>query len=214
MAHYRFLLLVLAVCLLHAVASPVSDLDSLITARKEESFNDLQFNDHLDTRRPLLASATGSDVDEARAVVRDAIATMTKLNKARLDRPIRDAAAAKFGLNDTQRNEENQPLLQISERIAHAAALVAEADMAASLAKGSTTLVKRAAGSFWMKDIQRQGTVPWGNDPQYKVSSQLSAKEDGGRARAFALSTQLTTQCPPGLSQCRRRLSRRPHRCL
>ncbi|KAL3441195.1 pectate lyase superfamily protein-domain-containing protein [Aspergillus insuetus] len=41
--------------------------------------------------------------------------------------------------------------------------------MAASLSGGSFKLSKRAAGSFWMEGIRRQGTVPWGNDAGYKV---------------------------------------------
>lgn len=32
-----------------------------------------------------------------------------------------------------------------------------------------------AAGSFWMESIARKGTVPWGNDPSYKVLVHLSA---------------------------------------
>ncbi|KAL4941643.1 hypothetical protein BDV06DRAFT_212488 [Aspergillus oleicola] len=118
---------------------------------------------------PLLTGTTDASIGEAREIVRDSIARMTKLNKARLDSPIRGVVYPRSGANFTRSNEEHPPLLHITEDIAHAAAVVAEADMAAQLTIGTSTLDKRAAGTFWMKDIQRQGTVPWGDDPQYKV---------------------------------------------
>jgi hypothetical protein len=64
-------------------------------------------------------------------------------------------------------------LLEITPAISHAAALVVEADMAASLSDGSFKLSKRAAGSFWTEGIRRQRTVTWGNDAGYKVSGGL-----------------------------------------
>ncbi|KAL4805582.1 pectate lyase superfamily protein-domain-containing protein [Aspergillus unguis] len=157
MAQQLLLALLAAFFVLRALASPISDGHGLVTARK---YGELQ---------PLLANATHSDIDEARVIVRDAITAMTKLNKARLDAPIREASRLESSNLTRTAARAYPPLLQITEEIAHAAALVAESDQAATLANGSSTLAKRAAGTFWMQDIKRQGTVPWGDDPQYKV---------------------------------------------
>ncbi|KAI9374086.1 pectate lyase superfamily protein-domain-containing protein [Aspergillus egyptiacus] len=123
------------------------------------------------SRKPPLPNAPEPSVDEARQIVQDAIAKMTQMNKARLESPIRGSYKLGSGTNITRRSGEGSapPLFEITERVARAAALVAEADMAASLANGSSTLDERAHGSFWMQDIRRQGTVPWGDDPNYKV---------------------------------------------
>ncbi|KIA75922.1 hypothetical protein HK57_00283 [Aspergillus ustus] len=93
---------------------------------------------------------------------------MTKLNKDRLENYSRRSnAGAKLA---KQRRESSiSPLLNITSVISHAAALVAEADMATSLADCSITLSRRADGNFWTEGIRRQGTVPWGSDANYKV---------------------------------------------
>lgn len=153
---------------LQAIASPVLDVDGLIAPRAAESPPVAQ-NDVENARQPLLVDATEASIDEARVVVKDAIARMTKLNKARLDNPILGSYKSRPGTNITRSGSEYPPLLEITKEIAHAAALVAEADMAANLANGTSTLAQQAAGTFWMQDIRRQGTVPWGNDPAYKV---------------------------------------------
>ncbi|KAL4918625.1 pectate lyase superfamily protein-domain-containing protein [Aspergillus aurantiobrunneus] len=170
MIRLHFLIVLKACIFLQVIASLISDDNALATPRKEE----LQFTVHpqegFSTRQPLLVNATDASIDEAREVVRNAIATMTQLNKARLDKPIRETFKLQSGTNHTRRNDgDYPPLLQITEGVAHAAALVAEADMAAGLANGSSSLVKRQEGTFWMRDIRRQGTVPWGDDAQYRV---------------------------------------------
>jgi hypothetical protein len=59
-------------------------------------------------------------------------------------------------------------LLTITDEIAEAAALVAEAD-AIGRAGNVTKRTVAASGTFWMGSIARKGTVPWGDDPGYKV---------------------------------------------
>ncbi|KAL4820991.1 pectate lyase superfamily protein-domain-containing protein [Aspergillus spinulosporus] len=158
------------VCIpLGVIASPVLNIDGLIAPRAAELHLEVAQNDVVNARRSLLVDATEASIDEARIVVHDAIVRMTKLNKARLDNPIRDSYRSRPGTNITRSSDEYPPLLEITKEIAHAAALVAEADMAASLANGTSILARQAAGTFWMQDITRQGTVPWGNDPTYKV---------------------------------------------
>ncbi|EAQ92534.1 hypothetical protein CHGG_00769 [Chaetomium globosum CBS 148.51] len=76
------------------------------------------------------------------------------------------------------------PLLAITEEIAWAAALVTEAEATAlpgGVNSGTTHFnpsnstsrgIKRRApvrGTYWMETIARKGTVPWGDDPTYKV---------------------------------------------
>ncbi len=65
-------------------------------------------------------------------------------------------------------NEEVTPLLQITDRIAEAAALVAESNAAAA-AGNATERAVASSGTYWMESLSRKGTVPWGNDPAYVV---------------------------------------------
>ncbi|KAL4754843.1 hypothetical protein BDW72DRAFT_200512 [Aspergillus terricola var. indicus] len=165
-----WLVVFLGACIpLWVIASPVLDIDGLIAPRAAKLHPEVAQNDVVNARQPLLVDATEASIDEARIVVHDAIARMTRLNKARLDNPIRDSYRSRPGTNITPGGDEYPPLLEITKEVAHAAALVAEADMAAELANGTSTLAQQAAGTFWMQDIRRQGTVPWGNDPTYKV---------------------------------------------
>lgn len=123
---------------------------------------------------PLLKRASPATLDQARKIVKDAITESSKLNKARLANPPRNKYALKPG--NTQENARTSvanatvplPLLTITDEIAEAAALVAEADAVG----GAGNVTKRAvaaSGTFWMGSIARKGTVPWGDDPDYKV---------------------------------------------
>ncbi|KAH6649971.1 pectate lyase superfamily protein-domain-containing protein [Chaetomium tenue] len=101
------------------------------------------------------------------------------------------ATAPNNNNNNTRRDQSGDdndapptPLLVITEEIAWAAALVAEAEAAApsggvnsgtthsNPSNSSSSGVKRRApvrGTYWMETIARRGTVPWGDDPTYKV---------------------------------------------
>lgn len=113
---------------------------------------------------PLLKRATAKDVASARAIVADAINESGALNKARLARPSRGG---------NKRDVESlppRPLLRITNEIAEAAALVAEADT--SEADGGAAVTRRqvaGGGTYWMGSISRKGSVPWGDDPEYAV---------------------------------------------
>ncbi|OJJ00551.1 hypothetical protein ASPVEDRAFT_128758 [Aspergillus versicolor CBS 583.65] len=170
MVKIKFLKVLGACVSLQAFTGLASGVDALVTPRKEESPSIFPSRGEFNSHHSLLNEATQESIDEAREVVRNAIITMTKLNKARLDSPIHNTYSLYSGANFTRRNDHSYPpLLHITEEVAHAAALVAEADRANQLATGSATLTARAEGTFWMKDIRRQGTVPWGDDAQYKV---------------------------------------------
>jgi hypothetical protein len=93
---------------------------------------------------------------------------MTVLNKARLANPARNQYGAKSTLTKAKRSTDGPPqLLNITTEIAEAAALLAnvKTEPNSTMTQSNTM----AAGSFWMEGLARKGTVPWGNDPGYKV---------------------------------------------
>ncbi|KAK1703500.1 LOW QUALITY PROTEIN: pectate lyase superfamily protein-domain-containing protein [Colletotrichum lupini] len=134
--------------------------------------------------KPLLNAASSSDLEKARGIVTIAIAASSKLNKARLNSPLRNQYRLKPGtviggaiVNETRRTRrddpEPPPLLEITDEIAWAAALLAEAeaDMPQDGVKVPSRNITRraAAGSYWMESIARKGIVPWGDEPSYAV---------------------------------------------
>ena len=150
-------------------------------------------NDTDPTTMPLAKSATMEGLEKARKIVEDAMAESAKRNQARHARPARNVYRLKPGTvvgdkrksrrQDADAAEPPPPLLEITPEIAAAAALVAEAEAV----DGLGNLTKRAvvaprAGTFWMESIARKGTVPWGDDPNYKVFRNVKdygAKGDG-----------------------------------
>ncbi|KAI0814551.1 glycoside hydrolase family 55 protein [Xylaria sp. FL0064] len=123
---------------------------------------------------PLLKKASAQDVAHAETIVDTAINKSSQLNKAHLASPLRNKYGLKpgtvvaGGTSKQGKTTAPPPLLYITDEIAQAAALVAESD--ARKAAGNTT--RRAAavsGTYWMGSLARKGTVPWGNDPEYKV---------------------------------------------
>ncbi|KAK1911450.1 hypothetical protein P3342_012751 [Pyrenophora teres f. teres] len=132
---------------------------------------------------PLLKNASMTDIEKARKLVEQAITESSKRNAARLLNPLRNQYRLKPGtvtgqpnmrmesFNDNGKDETPvTPLLDITDDLAAAAALVAEADAvgkAGNLTRRTTT--KRATGSYWMGSIDHKGSVPWGGDASYKV---------------------------------------------
>lgn len=126
---------------------------------------------------PLLKRATPQNIQDAQAIIESAMAESGKLNMARLAKPLRNTyglrpgtvvgGSAVTGANATT-NQDVTPLLQLTDAIVEAAALIAET----SAVSGIGNMTKRAVaatGTYWMGSITRQGTVPWGNDPAYKI---------------------------------------------
>lgn len=133
---------------------------------------------------PLARRATPSALERARAVVQQAIAESARRNEARYQNPLRNqhrlrpgtvVGGQTVGAERRRRHrrdlgEAPPPLLEITDEIADAAALVAEADALA--AGGNNITVSRrqsGAGSFWMASITRKGIVPWGDNSTYTV---------------------------------------------
>lgn len=126
---------------------------------------------------PLLKRATSQQLQDARAIVEQALAESSKLNQARLEKPLRNTYGLQPGTvvggsivpnATTNPNQDVTPLLQITDQIAEAAALVAEADAVAATGNVTKRAVA-AAGTYWMEALARKGTVPWGDDPEYVV---------------------------------------------
>jgi hypothetical protein len=118
-------------------------------------------------------NASSNDIDVARKIVKDAIARMTELNKARLAKPYRNNYNLKPGTKVSKRDDGTlpRPLLDVTDEIARAAALIAEldADTASDGTSNANPPLEKRAGTFWMESIARKGSVPWGNDASYKV---------------------------------------------
>jgi hypothetical protein len=122
------------------------------------------------------SNATLSDIDAARAIVKDAVAKMTKLNKARLDKPIRNNFSLKPGTKgpkNVRRAVAVPALLSVTDDMARAAALLAEVDIDTTLNATESTgkSHEKRAGTFWMETLgqRHKGTVPWGGDSSYRV---------------------------------------------
>lgn len=142
---------------------------------------------------PLLRNATSAELERATRLVEDALLRSAKLNAARLASPARNSHRFNPGTmlrGAPREDEETPPLLDITEEIATAAALVSEADAAGSCLAGNQSYVQHAwrpvqttaSGTFWMEHIDRRGTVPFGNDPDYKIFRSMidyGAKGDG-----------------------------------
>ncbi|KAI0402848.1 pectate lyase superfamily protein-domain-containing protein [Xylaria palmicola] len=97
---------------------------------------------------------------------------MTTLNKARLAKPSRNNFRLKPGTRAAKRVNDPRPkLLEVTDEMARAAALLAEldADRISNATLPTAAPAGKRAGPFWMEGIARRGTVPWGNDASYKV---------------------------------------------
>jgi len=127
----------------------------------------------------LLTNTSLSDLEKARIIVEKAIAGSSKLNQARLLNPMRNNYGLKPGTFTGQSKAKRHlraredgtpvpPLLSITDSIANAAALVAEAD-AAGIPGNLTKRAVPAKGTYWMGSIARKGTVPWGDNATYAV---------------------------------------------
>lgn len=159
-----------------------ASVPSLVTSSNTQSFPLALRSENITA--PLIQNATTNKIEQARQVVKDAIAEATKRNKARLDHPARKINKLKPGTQiNTKRDDGEKPapaLLEITHEIAAAAALLAELDASTN----DTVIMKPRASSFWMENISRKGTHPtsWGGSSGYKIYRNVKdygAKGDG-----------------------------------
>ncbi|KAF4548363.1 Glucan 1,3-beta-glucosidase-like protein 1 [Elsinoe fawcettii] len=172
-----------------ALAQHDEDIAARRSARRlytRQNTNDTATPDPSDTP-PLLSNATVSEVDKARALVKDALVRSAAYNKARVEVPLRNQYTVKQAANPSARiqNVATTPDFDISDEVRKAAALVAEADAWAESGNGTSgeRLSKRAVGAFWMDNIAHNGKWPFGkNSADFKVFrdvTQYGAKGDG-----------------------------------
>lgn len=124
--------------------------------------------------RGLVIPSTAAEMDLslARGIVEQAQAESARLNGARMDNPARNSywAGRKGWVSPP-------PLLEITPEMSRAATVVANAEGALTPGIGNATVatsVRKRAGGFWMETLARKGTVPWGDDPNYKVRKQVA----------------------------------------
>jgi hypothetical protein len=190
MLHFFLSLLALTCLTYHAQAGiineePIAIRTSLHNSRVRDVAQDAGHSS-------VASRATAAEIENARQIVKDAIAKMTVLNKARTAHPRRNQYHLKPGTKFSKRSLDSSapPLLDITRDMASAAALLAELD--AETNTNLTAPLKKRAGKFWMEGLARKGTVPWGNDSGYKV---ILTK----------CSERYTNICQKGLSKCRDR---------
>lgn len=118
-----------------------------------------------------------SDVDQARATVAEAVRKWGVFNKARFENPRHNVYSLRPGseVSEVRKRDIEMPVL--TPEVKSAAALVAEL-RASTRASSDTTrngtapAAKRGSkASFWMEDIQRRGTQPYGGNSSYQASS-------------------------------------------
>ncbi|KAM0272162.1 hypothetical protein ACHAQH_008839 [Verticillium albo-atrum] len=156
------------------------------------SSSPLEASGDLGTLTARLQNVTEADLRQAREIVEEAIEEAAALNQKRFDNPRRNRYQLQDGTKIFGRDErgvETPPLLTITDEIAEAAALVAEADVFGEdlVLNGTmpTPGVKetRQSSDFWMETIKRRGSWPWGkNPPEFKVFRNVKdygAKGDG-----------------------------------
>ncbi|OIW25494.1 pectin lyase-like protein [Coniochaeta ligniaria NRRL 30616] len=140
------------------------------------------------TLNTTMSGGGNSTLDQARLIVAKAIAESAERNAARYANPARNMYRLKPGTvvggTTVQRRRDGHKrqtdatppqLLEITDEIAQAAALVAEVEAAAAAMQGvaagigNFTRRQSTGGTFWMQSLARSGTVPWGDDPSYVV---------------------------------------------
>ncbi|WPJ57197.1 hypothetical protein SMAC4_12999 [Sordaria macrospora] len=131
---------------------------------------------------PLLKRSTAKDLEAAQNIVKKALADSSRLNKARVARPLRNkyslkpgsivgggGVAGKQNMASRGIDQDVPPLLDITDEIAAAAALVAEADSMGGWKNVTKRAATASAGTYWMQSLARKGTVPWGDEPNYAI---------------------------------------------
>jgi hypothetical protein len=129
-------------------------------------------------------------VANAQASVNEAMNAWAVYNKARFEHSRRKhylPRATEVHQNILMTMGSQAKDLGLTPDVRKAAALLAEIDVRSKgVGAWSNTTQKRDSGRFWMEDIKRQGTVPYGGDASYKVFRNVNdygAKGDGTKVR-------------------------------
>jgi hypothetical protein len=131
---------------------------------------------------------TSTDIATATRIVEEAMNRSADYNKAHWENMSRNNYYLKLGTIIVGKNNASQSSVKkrsadlefvVTPQIEAAAALLTEFEASGLSINNQTEsggdaegeMRTEAAGSFWMESIARKGTVPWGNDPSYKVHS-------------------------------------------
>ncbi|RDA88218.1 hypothetical protein CP532_0368 [Ophiocordyceps camponoti-leonardi (nom. inval.)] len=163
-----------------------SDVERLQRVNDHQPHAKREFHSHpmnLTSPRSPLRSEESPELIRAREIVEAAILKSAELNKARYEHPIKNYHRPVLKSRQEIEEEIKQvpPILEITKEIAAAAALVSEAEakmMGTGTETGTGNFTKRSGTTYWMQQIERKGTVPWGDDPNYKVFRNTDLYED------------------------------------
>ena len=132
----------------------------------------------------MLADASSAEISRARRIVEDAIEKAAERTKARWDHMERNHYRLRPGSivarDDAGDAAIAPPRYFVTDDVAAAAALIAEVEAANDgvaandehYPAAARTLRERAGG-FWMQNIARKGSMPWGGDSSYVVRALL-----------------------------------------
>jgi hypothetical protein len=133
---------------------------------------------------------TSADIATATRIVEEALNKSAAYNRARWENMSRNNYRLKpgtiIGGADTIppksiHRRSSVPDFVITPEIEEAAALLTEYEASGVVVANQTGTIRNstaghmriasaaASGTFWMETLKRKGTVPWGNDPSYKV---------------------------------------------
>ena len=159
----------------------------------------------------LAKNFTTARIAAATRIVEEALNRSAEYNQARWENMSRNQYRLKPGTIVGGSDDVLKPLMGkkrsvldfvVTPEIEAAAALLTEFEAFDMSTNNHTTTGRNAtdrvsiasaaaAGSFWMETITRKGTVPWGNDPSYKVFRNVKdygAKGDGKTVSSTSLS--------------------------
>ncbi|KAF2429000.1 hypothetical protein EJ08DRAFT_662166 [Tothia fuscella] len=150
---------------------------------------------------PTFGVVSQTDISKARALIESRLQAWGQYNKAKFDTPLRNKyTLAPESESTLQSRSIKHP--EITPDIARASALLAELDAASKVSPGNATSNNATYGngtdhntygnitysvlatgkpsamaSFWMEDIPRVGSQPYGNDASYKVFRNVKSPE-------------------------------------
>jgi hypothetical protein len=119
---------------------------------------------------PTYGIVTDSQLVKAQSLVDEALVRIGRANKHLHDNPRRNTYDKTPGAAHNQRHTELDVPYTVSEELAAAAAMLAEYDARISMNSTSEPNVfEKRATPFWMESIKHSGSLPFGNDLNYKA---------------------------------------------
>jgi hypothetical protein len=129
------------------------------------------------TSTGLFSNSTNPEIDKARAIVEKARKEWSAYKRARLANPrrnvykLRPTEPVQARVLATDNSTATEPFLppEVTDEIAHAAALLAELEVAEGRSNKTAPVKQKRATRFWMENIDHLGTQPYGGNSSYQV---------------------------------------------